>query len=452
MNPDFILVVQNPLADSGEFYVKPPDHRLNVIDQVEFDLPDSTGEVAQLTCQVHLDQTSRRGSPLIYARRPLPFMGDPSPLSKAEFERYSRQLVLPEIGPDGQSKLKGSSAIVIGAGGLGIPASVYLAAAGVGRIGVVDGDRVEKSNLHRQTIYTESDIGMSKAKVTAERLSQVNPHVSVQPHDTKLDSSNALAMLKEYDVVIDCTDNFQARYLINDACVLLGKPDVYASVFRFDGQASVFDSKQGPCYRCLFPAPPPADSVQDCAEAGVLGVLPGIMGSIQAVQATALILKTGQSLVGRLVLFNAMDMTFNELHTRKDANCPICGKNPTIKALIDYEEFCGVRTVPKDIGEITALELKKLLDRREKVVLLDVREPFENKYCRIEGSKLVPLGDLEKRMGELDKSDRHVVYCHVGINSAQAVKLLNSKGYRAENLRGGIEAWALEVDRTIPVY
>lgn len=391
-------------------------------------------------------------TPYLCAKTASPFVGDPSPLSKAEVERYSRQLVLPEIGPDGQKKLKGSSAIVIGAGGLGIPASVYLAAAGVGRIGIVDGDRVEKSNLHRQTIYNEADVGKSKAKVTAERLTLVNPYVSVQPHDTTLDSSNALELLKEYDVVIDCTDNFPARYLINDACVLLGKPDVYASVFKFDGQASVFDSKQGPCYRCLFPAPPPADSVQDCAEAGVLGVLPGIMGSIQAVQATVLFLKTGQSLVGRLLLFNAMDMTFNELHIKKDANCPVCGKNPTVKELIDYEAFCGVRTVPKDVGEVTALELKKLLDRREKIVLLDVREPFENKYCKIEGSRLIPLGELENRLGELDKADYHVVYCHVGILSAQAAHILNSKGYRAEHLRGGIEAWSLEVDPSIPVY
>lgn len=379
-------------------------------------------------------------------------MVDPSALTKAETERYSRQLVLPEIGPVGQSKLKGSSAIIVGAGGLGIPASVYLAAAGVGRIGVVDGDRVVKSNLHRQTIYTESDLGRSKAKVAAERLSQVNPHVSVQPHDMNLDSSNALDVLEEYDVVIDCTDNFPARYLINDACVLLGKPDVYASVFKFDGQASVFDSKQGPCYRCLFPAPPPADTVLDCAEAGVLGVLPGIMGSIQAAQATTLILMTGQSLVGRLLLFNAMDMTFNELHIRKDPNCPVCGKNPSIRKLIDYQEFCGVRTVPKDIGEITAVELKKLLGRRENVVVLDVREPFEHKYCKIEGSKLIPLGELEKRLGELDKANSYVVYCHVGILSAQAVEFLNSKGYKAENLRGGIEAWALEVDPSVPVY
>lgn len=380
----------------------------------------------------------------------------PSPrsgeLSKEEAERYSRQLVLPEVGPDGQRTLKSSSVIIVGAGGLGIPAAVYLAAAGVGKIGIVDDDIIEKSNLHRQTIYSEEDAGKKKVLVASERLHQVNPYVTIVPYDFKLDSTNALKTLEGYDVVLDCTDNFPARYLINDACVLLQKPDVYASIFRFDGQVSVFDARSGPCYRCLFPAPPPPDSVQDCAVAGVMGVLPGIMGSIQAVQAMNLLLGKGQSLSGRLVLFNATDMTFTELHIRKSVNCPICGENPTIKQLIDYEEFCGVKTPPKLVATITPRELKQLLDGGEDVVLLDVRQPFEYNFSRLDGSKLIPLGELEQRVGELNKDNPIVVYCHVGNRSATAVEFLTAKGFRARNLIGGVRAWAEEIDPNMPVY
>jgi sulfur-carrier protein adenylyltransferase/sulfurtransferase len=373
-------------------------------------------------------------------------------LSKQEVERYSRQLVLPEIGPLGQRRLKASSALVIGAGGLGIPASVYLVAAGVGRVGIVDHDLIEKSNLHRQTLYSEGDVGREKATVATERLKQVNPNVDVIPYGVKLDSSNAMKLLEGYDVVLDCTDNFPSRYLINDACVLLGKPDVYASVFRFDGQVSVFDARTGPCYRCLFPEPPPPDSVQDCAAAGVLGVLPGIMGSVQAVQATNLLLGTGQSLSGRLVLFNASDMTFNELHIRKDPRCPVCGRDPTIGHLIDYEEFCGLKGLPRTTDEVTPKELRKMMEGGGEVVLLDVREPYEHSFSRIEGSILIPLGELEERVGELDRASRIVVYCHVGTRSARAVEFLTSKGFRAQNLRGGIMAWAGEVDPKMPIY
>jgi adenylyltransferase/sulfurtransferase len=373
-------------------------------------------------------------------------------LSKAEVERYSRQMVLPEVGPAGQHKLKASSVVIIGAGGLGIPASVYLAAAGVGRLGIVDDDKVEKSNLHRQTIYSEEDVGAQKAVVAAKKLRQVNPHILVEPHNVKLDSSNAMEILGTYDVVVDCTDNFPARYLINDACVLLGKPDVYASIFRFDGQVSVFDAKKGPCYRCLFPEPPPADSVQDCAVAGVMGVLPGIMGSLQAVQVMSLLLGSGQSLTGRLVLFNGTDMTFNELRIRKNLDCPVCGTSPKITMLIDYEKFCGTKKPVPRVKEVSPTELKRALDTGEKVVLLDVREPFENAYCRIENSKLIPLGQLEQRVGELHRADRIVVYCHTGVRSARATDFLNSRGFRAQNLRGGVEAWASEVDPTMPTY
>ena len=373
-------------------------------------------------------------------------------LSRAEIERYSRQLVLPELGRAGQERLKGSSVLIVGAGGLGVPSAVYLAAAGVGRIGVVDEDVVEKSNLHRQTIYTEQDVGRPKARVAAERLRGVNPYVVVEPHEVKLSSANAMGILEGYDAVLDCTDNFPARYLINDACVLLGKPDVYASIFRFDGQASVFYAKGGPCYRCLYPEPPPPDSVQDCAVAGVLGVLPGVMGSIQAVEALKLILGQGEPLSGRLLLFNATDMTFNELRFKKNAQCTVCGKSPTITSLVDYEAFCGWR-VPPAVREITPLELKRLLEQKSRITVLDVREPFEHDLCKIEGSKLIPLGELPKRIGELDKSADTVVYCHVGARSARAANLLTSEGFRmVRNLKGGIRRWAEEVDSRMPVY
>ena len=377
----------------------------------------------------------------------------PRPLTQAELERYSRQMILPEVGPEGQQKLKKSSVVIIGAGGLGIPASVYLVAAGAGRVGVVDEDVVEKSNLHRQTIYTEEDVGSPKAGVAAERLRGLNPHVVVEPHEVRLSSANAMEVLKGYDVVVDCTDNFPARYLINDACVLLGKPDVYASIFRFEGQASTFDSRKGPCYRCLFPEPPPPDSVQDCAMAGVLGVLPGIMGSIQAVEALKLMIGLGDSLSGRLLVFNATDMTFNELRFKKNRDCPVCGRNPTVRKLIDYEEFCGVRRAAPLVEELSPMELKRKIDLGESIVLLDVREPFEYAFCRIENSKLIPLGELGRRVGELDRLAETVVYCHTGVRSARAVELLSSEGFRkVRNLKGGIRAWAEEVDRNVPIY
>ncbi|HYA56010.1 MAG TPA: molybdopterin-synthase adenylyltransferase MoeB [Nitrososphaerales archaeon] len=374
-------------------------------------------------------------------------------LTQSEVERYSRQMVLPELGPRGQQKLKESSVLVIGAGGLGTPASVYLAAAGVGRIGVVDEDVVEKSNLHRQTIYTEEDIGKLKAVVAAERLQSVNPHIKVEPHKVRLSSANALDIMRDYDVVIDCTDNFPARYLINDACVLLGKPDVYASIFRFDGQASTFHSRKGPCYRCLFPEPPPPDNVQDCAVAGVLGVLPGIMGSIQAIESIKLMIGMGDPLFGRLLVFNATDMTFNELRFKKNPDCPVCGEQPTVRSLIDYEEFCGVRRAAPSVQEVAPMELKREIDVGDRIVLLDVREPFEYALCRIENAKLIPLGELGRRVNELDRSAKTVVYCHTGVRSARAVELLTSEGFHSvRNLKGGIRAWAEEVDRKVPIY
>lgn len=378
---------------------------------------------------------------------------DRGAFTRSEVERYSRQLVLPEIGPEGQRRLKSSSVIVVGAGGLGIPASVYLAAAGVGKIGIVDDDAVERSNLHRQTIYTEGDVGKPKAMVAGDRLRQVNPNVAVISHKVKLDSSNALQLLEKYDIVLDCTDSFPARYLINDACVLLHKPDVYASIFRFDGQVSVFHADRGPCYRCLFPEPPPPDTVQDCSVAGVLGVLPGVMGGLQAAQAINMIVRSGQPLIGRLLLFNAMDMSFSELRVGKNPSCPACGKRPTVTKLIDYEEFCGVKRPAAVVPEVDPASLKRLLEGGSKVKLLDIREPGEYGLCHLPGSELIPEEEFYRRVGELDRSEDIVVYCHVGAKSARAVEFLSAKGFRkVRNLKGGIRAWADAIDPSMPLY
>ena len=374
-------------------------------------------------------------------------------LSSNEISRYSRHIIMPEVGMEGQKKLKSSSVVIVGAGGLGTPSATYLAAAGVGRIGIVDFDKIEKSNLHRQILYSESDVGRSKAEVAKERLLQINPNIHVELHKVRLDSSNALGILKDYDLILDGTDNFPTRYLVNDACVLLGKPNVYASIFRFEGQASVFYAREGPCYRCLYPEPPPPGLVPSCAEGGVLGVLPGIMGSIQAGQAITMLLGKGEPLIGRLLLFNALDMKFKELKLRKDPGCPICGPNPTVKELIDYEAFCGVDEELKPELEVTVQTLKKWNDEKKDVFTLDVREPFEYEICRLDGSKLIPLGKLPERVNELDTADQIVVYCHTGVRSAQAVRFLNNLGFKkAKNLKGGIKAWAEEINPEMQQY
>ncbi len=377
-------------------------------------------------------------------------------LSESELVRYSRHLVMPEVGLEGQKKLKASSVLIVGVGGLGTPSAMYLAAAGVGRIGIVDFDVVEKSNLHRQVLYSEKDIGRSKAEVARERLIQINPNIDIELHKVRLDSSNALSILKDYDVVLDGTDNFPTRYLVNDACVLLGKPNVYASIYRFEGQASVFYAKQGPCYRCLYHEPPPPGAVPSCAEGGVLGVLPGIMGSIQAAEAIDLLLGKGTPLIGRLLLFDALDMKFKEVKLRKDPKCSICGANPTVTKLIDYEAFCGFKEERRELelgSEISAPALKQVLDRAGGVVLLDVREPFEYQICRIEGSKLIPLGQLRMRVNELNPTDDIVVYCHTGVRSAQAARVLKGLGFsKVTNLKGGIKAWTIEVDPSLRSY
>ncbi len=374
-------------------------------------------------------------------------------LSSNEISRYSRHIIMPEVGMEGQKKLKSSSVLIIGAGGLGTPSATYLAAAGVGRIGIVDFDKIEKSNLHRQILYSESDVGRSKAEVAKERLLQINPNVSVELHKVRLDSSNALGILKDYDLILDGTDNFPTRYLVNDACVLLGKPNIYASIFRFEGQASVFYAREGPCYRCLYPEPPPPGLVPSCAEGGVLGVLPGIMGSIQAGQAITMLLGRGEPLIGRLLLFNALDMKFKELKLRKNPDCPICGPNPTVKELIDYDAFCGMDEELSPELEVTVQTLKKWKDEKKDVFTLDVREQFEYEICRLDGSKLIPLGNLPERVNELDTADQIVVYCHTGVRSAQAVRFLNNLGFKkAKNLKGGINAWAEEIDPTVQTY
>jgi MoaD family protein len=380
-------------------------------------------------------------------------------LTREEVQRYSRHLIMPEVGVDGQRKLKAARVLCIGAGGLGAPASMYLAAAGVGTIGLVDFDVVDASNLHRQIIYGTPDVGRPKLEAAHERITAMNPDVKVVEHETMLTSKNALEIFKDYDVVLDGTDNFQTRYLVNDACVLLGKPNAYGSIFRFDGQASVFAVKGGPCYRCLYPEPPPPGLVPSCAEGGVLGVLPGVIGIIQATEAIKLILGTGQPLVGRLLLYDALQMRFRELKLRRDPDCPVCGDHPTIHALVDYDAFCGItppaasQTTPGEIPEVTVQELKARFDRGEDVYLLDVREPNEYQICRIPGATLIPLGELLSRTGELDRNRDLIVHCKMGGRSARAVALLKERGFtRVRNLKGGILEWIDRVDPTQPKY
>ncbi len=375
-------------------------------------------------------------------------------LSPNELQRYSRHLVLPEVGPEGQRKLKQSSVLVVGLGGLGVPASVYLAAAGVGRIGIVDFDPVELSNLQRQFLFSDPDLGRRKVDVAEEKLAQVNPNITVVTHDVRLDSTNAMKIIGEYDVVLDATDNVPSRYLINDACVLQDKPDVYAGVIGFNGQASVFHASRGPCYRCLFSQPPLPNSVKSCEEAGVLNVMPGIMGTIQANQAIGILLGKGTPLIGRLLVFNGLDNTFDEVRFRKNSTCEVCGTNPTITELIDYEEFCGMKQ-KEGMSEfdVTARELKAAIDAGRRLILLDVREPFEYSICHLESSTLIPVDQLSLRLKELDLNDEIVAYCHVGIRSAGAVSMLRENGFtNVKNLLGGIDAWAVQVDPKMPRY
>jgi sulfur-carrier protein adenylyltransferase/sulfurtransferase len=378
-------------------------------------------------------------------------------LSNEEVARYSRHLILPEVGMDGQTKLKQASVAMIGAGGLGAPLGLYLAAAGVGRIGVVDFDVVDASNLQRQVIHGTSDIGRKKLDSAADRMRDINPNVRVDKFDTGLTSENALEILRDYDIVVDGTDNFPTRYLVNDACAILKKPNVYGSIFRFEGQASVFTYQDGPCYRCLYPEPPPPGLVPSCAEGGVLGILPGIIGLIQATEAAKIILGIGTALKGRLLLYDALEMRFRELKLRRNPDCPVCGDHPTITKLIDYQEFCGVRpmnTQPTGTeGAIDAVELKRKLDRGDKFLLIDVREPHEYQIARIPGARLIPLGELPKHLQELDPNAEIVAHCKTGGRSQKAVDLMKQNGFKnVLNMTGGITAWSDQVDPSVPKY
>ncbi len=376
-------------------------------------------------------------------------------LSKDEILRYSRHLIVPEVGMEGQLKLKQAKVLLVGAGGLGAPLGLYLAAAGVGRIGIVDFDVVDFTNLQRQVIHGTSDVGRKKLDSAADSMREINPNVRIDKFDVALTSENALDILKDYDLVIDGTDNFPTRYLVNDACVLLKKPNVYGSIFRFEGQATVFAYEGGPCYRCLYPEPPPPGLVPSCAEGGVLGILPGTVGLIQATEAVKLILGIGEPLVGRLLLYDALGMRFRELKLRRNPECPVCGDHPTVTKLIDYQQFCGVvhKETPVDTSEIDAVELKAKLDRHDDFVLLDVREPHEFQICRIPGSVLIPLGDLPKRVSELDASKEIVAHCKMGGRSAKAVEFLRQAGFgKVRNMAGGITAWSDKVDPSVPKY
>jgi adenylyltransferase/sulfurtransferase len=381
-------------------------------------------------------------------------------LSPQEIARYSRHLIMPEVGMDGQKRLKASRVLLIGAGGLGSPLGLYLAAAGVGRIGLVDFDVVDFSNLQRQVLHGTPDVGRPKLQSARDRLAAINPEVRVDLYEERLTSANALRLFEPYDLIIDGTDNFPTRYLVNDACVLLKKINIYGSIFRFDGQASVFAPGQGPCYRCLYPEPPPPGEVPSCAEGGVLGILPGLIGCVQATEAVKLLLGKGSALIGRLLLYDAMGMSFREFKVRRNPKCPACGDQPTVIKLIDYEQFCGVRgqEAPAPVaagadGETTVEELKTRLDRQEKVFILDVRNPEEYQICRIPGSTLIPLPELPNRLRELDPEREMVVHCKSGMRSAKAVALLKEQGFRKlKNLKGGIQAWAEKVDPTMPKY
>src|SRR5918999_3807225 len=383
-------------------------------------------------------------------------------LSNEEIMRYSRHLIMPEVGMQGQRRLKAASVLMIGTGGLGAPVGMYLAAAGVGRIGIVDFDVVEESNLQRQIIHGTKDLGRRKIESARDRLRDINPHIEIETHETRLTSQNAMRLFRNYDIVADGTDNFPTRYLVNDACVLSGKPNVYGSIFRFEGQASVFWAARGACYRCLYPEPPPPGLVPSCAEGGVLGVLPGIIGVIQATEAIKLIVGIGEPLIGRFMIYDALRMRFRELKLRKDPECPVCGTNPTVTKLIDYEQFCGLRPEPAQAQttgaavsdwEITPVELKKKMDAGETPLVLDVREPNEYQINRIQGSTLIPLGELPRRYQELPRDREIITQCKMGGRSAKAMEFLKSVGFtNVKNLKGGILDWIDKVDPSQPKY
>jgi adenylyltransferase/sulfurtransferase len=380
-------------------------------------------------------------------------------LSSDEVLRYSRHLIIPEVALGGQLKLKQAKVLLVGAGGLGAPLGLYLAAAGVGTIGVIDADVVDHTNLQRQVQFGTGDVGVPKLEATERRLKDLNPYVNIIKHETWLSSENALDIIKDYDIVVDGTDKFPTRYLVNDACVMLGKPNVYGSIFRFEGQISVFHAQQGPCYRCLYPEPPPPGLVPSCAEGGVLGVLPGSVGTLQAIETVKLILGIGEPLIGRLLRFDALEMSFREYKLRKDPNCPVCGEHPTVTELIDYVQFCGVTPEPKPTEivapewQITPTELVALRAAGQQPLVIDVREPHEREIAAIPDSILIPVGDITARMHELDTSQEIVLYCRTGVRSAKALEQLRAAGFsKLKNLTGGIHAWADEIDPSVPKY
>jgi adenylyltransferase/sulfurtransferase len=380
-------------------------------------------------------------------------------LSHEEIHRYSRHLLIPDVGLAGQQRLKASSVLVVGTGGLGSPVALYLAAAGVGRIGLVDYDRVDFSNLQRQIIHGESRLGDLKVESARDRLLDLNPEIKVDIYNELITSDNAFDIAEPYEIIIDGTDNFPTRYLVNDLCVLTGKPNVYGSIFRFDGQASVFYAKEGPCYRCLFPEPPPPGLVPSCAEGGVLGVLPGTIGSIQATEALKLILGIGETLIGRLLIYDALDLSFQTVKLNKNPDCKVCGKDPEVTELIDYEDFCGIPAYDHEEGsagkawDITALELSDKLKSGEIVRLIDVREPHELEISNLEGAELIPLGQFAARLSEMDSAEDIVLFCKAGTRSTRALEILASAGFeKVKNLKGGINAWAKDVDPRLPIY
>src|SRR5277367_4346922 len=379
-------------------------------------------------------------------------------LSNEEIARYSRHLILPEVGMEGQQKLKAARVLCVGTGGLGAPLALYLTAAGVGTLGLVDFDVVDESNLQRQVIHSQATVGKLKVDSAEQMLKGLNKNVNIIKHNTMLTSANALEIFKDYDVIADGTDNFQTRYLVNDACVLLGKPNAYGSIFRFEGQASVFATEEGPCYRCLYPEPPPPGLVPSCAEGGVLGILPGLVGVMQATEVIKLILGVGEPLIGRLLLIDALGMKFRELKLRKNPDCPVCGTHPTVTKLIDYEQFCGIQPAAapdaplvNGIEQISVTTFKQQRDAGKDYFLLDVREPHEYKIAEI-GGYLIPLGDVQNRVGELDKSREIVAHCKAGGRSQKAAELLQQAGFKVKNLAGGIQAWSEQIDPRVPKY
>ena len=386
-----------------------------------------------------------------------PLIAEPAPLTNEEIRRYSRHLIMPNVGMEGQGRLKNSKVLLVGTGGLGSPLGMYLAAAGVGTIGIVDFDVVDETNLQRQVIHGTSDIGRPKTESAKETIQDINPHVEVVIHETSLRSDNALDIIEPYDLVIDGTDNFPTRYLVNDACVLLGKPNVYGSIFRFDGQLAVFYAEEGPCYRCMFPEPPPPGMVPSCAEGGVFGVIPATIGAGQATEGIKLLTGIGDPLIGRMQIYDALESRWQTIKVNKDPECPVCGKNPTVTELIDYEEFCGVPANDhEDASQLDGewqITPREFADIQDRVRVIDVREPHEYEISRIPGAELIPLGDLPSRMNELDSSQDIVLHCKSGARSMEALQLLNGAGFsKLRNLQGGINAYAKQVDESIPTY